>query len=685
MITLPRLLICENPITGASGCTGCASSATHLRIGFFFDGTGNNLFNTAYGLRRVASGDASFRHSRGSFSNGLTNVANLYSMYRSGCEVTPDRTTLYLREYFDGVGTRRARRQNNGRHAAPPDTSFGQSMGTGTTGCLAQAHKACRKLYEILKGQARSFEDVTIDVFGFSRGAATARHFMNCVNLGGFFGHANRAAERGSPPTPPSYEAGGTSPHEDPIRLAGLLGVSPALIIDRALEDILANATIAAPIVHALNLIRRLREEVHLPITKSGGQVEILPGLTIGDLYTAIDVDFRVLRAAPKIGFAGLFDTVSSISEFGETVAHGFDPSAVRNDDNGPLNIHLGPQSAEHVYHITAADEFRPNFSLSSALPSTTSTVGRFGTIDQISFPGSHADVGGSYQYEGEVVVPILPIDHDLDDTLHFSGANASSAAARACRHRSLPSLFTNLQRTKEAFQQSALYTRYAGADDSLTLLRVGQESRTQSAQRDQFGPTGEFVVYVSGHLKAGIVWNRPSLKTTLQNVTCKLMAKKARQHGVPFRQQDIDGIPIPGQELQQLYSAYSTGGVWDSDQLDSSLLSNIRKSYVHFSAKYYWRAMSIVNAPDGFPSDLKALNIFHDAVLVLPRSRGRSYTISLPKIFWPSEPLNPGPEFDASATLHDARRPDGGVPWESARIVHGNQPTLSPQAQSGV
>lgn len=99
-----------------------------------------------------------------------SNVAKLYALY-------PDNKSKNLyRIYIRGVGTVTAATCQNDY------TILGMGLGLGEEGGLARILEARNNLLFIL----RKFKDcspasVTLDVFGFSRGAALARHFVNLI------------------------------------------------------------------------------------------------------------------------------------------------------------------------------------------------------------------------------------------------------------------------------------------------------------------------------------------------------------------------------------------------------------------------------------------------------------------------------------------------------------------------
>ena len=125
-----------------------------IRIGVFFDGTGNNLTNDEAGRS----------------SNGVSNIGKLYRLYADN-EIlrgkTPTECLIYIKAiYIEGVGT-----INN-------EDDYATGGGAGTLGAQ-RINQAIEKLSEIRDQFPKSEYKCYIDVFGFSRGAAMARDFIN--------------------------------------------------------------------------------------------------------------------------------------------------------------------------------------------------------------------------------------------------------------------------------------------------------------------------------------------------------------------------------------------------------------------------------------------------------------------------------------------------------------------------
>ncbi len=136
-----------------------ASRAIDITIGVFFDGTGNNKENVSARLQNSQS----YQNHRddNSYTGEYSNVAKLWSAY--------DNFTLYI----DGIGTT----ANEG-----DDMLMGQGFGTGKTGIPARVEYACEKLVNDYITPGSKVDTITLDVFGFSRGAAAARSFIACLH-----------------------------------------------------------------------------------------------------------------------------------------------------------------------------------------------------------------------------------------------------------------------------------------------------------------------------------------------------------------------------------------------------------------------------------------------------------------------------------------------------------------------
>ncbi|MGA7306586.1 MAG: DUF2235 domain-containing protein, partial [Rhodothermales bacterium] len=225
------------------------------QFGVFFDGTGNDMQNA---LADSKDDDAP------------TNVAKLFKLYRT------DADSPLGAHYNDGVGT------HPGESNSKVDMGIAYSFGR-------RVRRAIEESRQFFKHTPLAKEGV-IDVFGFSRGSASARAFVNEVM---------KLNE-----TDPDYWGG----------------------------------------------------------------------------------------ARIKVRFLGLFDTVGSVGVPGDDdnnnvfAATGLD---------GPIVIDVAADSVGCAYQLTAGDEQRENFPLSSLRRAPEASLPD--DWDEIELPGAHSDIGGGY------------------------------------------------------------------------------------------------------------------------------------------------------------------------------------------------------------------------------------------------------------------------------------------------
>lgn len=174
-----------------------------LRIGVFFDGTGNNLANAAV-TERCRQDDLTLLDERtlgevvdycrahgfggsegngfftqtpdNSYGNAPSNVARLFDLYQDDAtrSLAKDERSASIKAYLEGIGT----------SSGEEDSVYGQATGMGDTGFVARVMQSPNTISLQLGLFTESNPGVQVDalefdIFGFSRGAAAARHFAN--------------------------------------------------------------------------------------------------------------------------------------------------------------------------------------------------------------------------------------------------------------------------------------------------------------------------------------------------------------------------------------------------------------------------------------------------------------------------------------------------------------------------
>lgn len=276
----------ESPVpAGADAAPGPAPAADGhrghvLQIGLFFDGTRNNALNLVRGRRQphalpearepdAVADDASTYQSRitSSSDNGPTNIARLHRLYPDSRSGTPPQPSLAI--YIEGTGTRDGER----------DDLVGLAFGTGPTGVRAKVRQALEErlpqaLAALAARGAPAISGIAIDLFGYSRGAASARDATNTLaswhpaHWQGLLREAGlRVADGFALPTPR-------------VRFVGLFDT--VLAVRTAQADQRPQVGLSAGIAaHVLHLVARDEHRHHFALTTVAPEhIEIaLPGV----------------------------------------------------------------------------------------------------------------------------------------------------------------------------------------------------------------------------------------------------------------------------------------------------------------------------------------------------------------------------------------------------------------------
>lgn len=148
-----------------------------VKAAIFFDGTGNNQSNVTKRLKDSAYMEPHWYDGNNkmdqvldhyeSYEQYYSNVALLHFMHKK--KVSGENIVSV---YMEGIGT-----SNDG-----PDDTPGGGFGAGPTGIVARVNRGINDLAVGVKafvnvGRGEYLEELTVCAFGFSRGAAAARHF----------------------------------------------------------------------------------------------------------------------------------------------------------------------------------------------------------------------------------------------------------------------------------------------------------------------------------------------------------------------------------------------------------------------------------------------------------------------------------------------------------------------------
>ena len=306
-----------------------------------------------------------------SYSNDYTNVARMWKYCDAGYRI-----------YVEGMGTDDMQK----------DSQDGFAFGAGLTGVRAKVRKACQmateKIDAEMKKQANKNKlvtKITFDVFGFSRGAASARNFVHEVNMKRAYKAKPFAMPDGYYPADPYARHDARSP-----KFRKAIGDADGLEVDP-------------------NVVK----ELNLP--KMGHLGYWLSKET--DLTNEEIENIQVV-----IRFVGIYDTVSAYGEsgnrlgeydaYGELKDDGFLAKAAKelvsshfNNDVEELQLNnLG--YFQKMIHFTAQDEHRKNFALTRIKQIKDRAIEK-------NLPGVHCDIGGAYENETEYKDEIETSNHE--------------------------------------------------------------------------------------------------------------------------------------------------------------------------------------------------------------------------------------------------------------------------------
>jgi hypothetical protein len=294
-----------------------------VSLNLFFDGTLNNKTNTQAGPQH-------------SSSNGNDSYANDFSNVAKGYDAIDSNAQNQVSYYVEGIGTVDLKSDND-TLGLPVR---GAGLGTSERGIKAKVVKGCIKGAEILRSKfsGKTIDVLTVNVYGFSRGAAAARHFLhvatNPANMEPLFQNQVMIYP------PEYYEKSKTEEN-----------VQQEFVIDKADSPLLSYGYFGACLLRNNLVINKI-----------------------------------------KFNFVGLYDTVASYgANHKGTSLFGL---SIIDDDSKQLGLNAVKNGA-FVLQIASSDEYRDNFSLTNI-----ESAGIKGL--QLTLPGVHSDIGGGYVNNAE-------------------------------------------------------------------------------------------------------------------------------------------------------------------------------------------------------------------------------------------------------------------------------------------
>ena len=322
-----------------------------LYIGMFFDGTGNNRFNSEslYYTKvkgnndRIKSSEIPTQLSftltpekikekdiskinisnRDSYWNPYSNIVKLHDLYKekSETDLRTKKNKYTLKQYVEGIGTEKYKEDSVG----------GSSVGRGDTGIIAKVERGIKDLVKEKIAplpKDKKIYKIVFDVFGFSRGAAAARHFCNEVKK-------------------PAYYV--TRIKQDPYDRKGRI------------------------------------------LTKEKDLVKHAGGILGAELNKIGLKPYEETYNNIEIRFLGLFDTVVSDLVVKENIGYKLTPffngiPIIAQEYLEDIKTNISGLGIKKVFQIRANDEWRANFAYTPTEEGHT-----------LYMLGAHSDIGGGY------------------------------------------------------------------------------------------------------------------------------------------------------------------------------------------------------------------------------------------------------------------------------------------------
>ncbi|QDF30074.1 T6SS phospholipase effector Tle1-like catalytic domain-containing protein [Halarcobacter anaerophilus] len=301
-----------------------------------------------------------------SFINGESNISRLYNLY-DGADVKKSKNRLAatrFKLYESGAGTNNPFIQEGYKEDS---NLFGSGLGgeklftTDKTGIKAHIIYACIKISEQLRASnVKYIDELVFDVFGFSRGAATARHFV-CSIL-----KDSEVLEKGNK----KYSI---KMKNDKNIFTSFFGENGIVYIDG----------------------KRYFNPLNTEKKYYGSGRSRIKNPYYGSTVTIDSLSFR---------FTGLYDTVP---HYGIKQSNDF--------ENLNLNFFKDKNDEKigQVVHLMAKDEYRFNFDAYSIFEEINkeyhkikgSSPSQGKKFEEYFLPGAHSDIGGGYNSSSETIL----------------------------------------------------------------------------------------------------------------------------------------------------------------------------------------------------------------------------------------------------------------------------------------
>ena len=336
-----------------------------------------------------------------SFVNGYTNIKRLFEHYKAydPLNLKESEPRKYTKDRFKVYASGDGCIDPYEAKKLKSDSLIGLGTAFGETGVLAHIVYTCKKVANRLRGDdeknipkekqrggCQVIDELVLDVFGFSRGAAEARHFVSSIM---------KEYDSFSKDSTRKYTLNTLDKTKNIF--------APFYPKEEGVYTLINN-------IPSFNPLRPDIEKVTI-VKRSGKHTRRVT------YYNPFFKKKDIVILSVSFRFLGIYDTVP---HYGICQAN----------DNKDLNLDITESKIGRLVHLTAEDEYRKNFAMTHISESAKKEFLNDAKMKEIALPGSHADVGGGYmnkedspRYIADTDIKLLKkwnkkyewIKHDID------------------------------------------------------------------------------------------------------------------------------------------------------------------------------------------------------------------------------------------------------------------------------
>ena len=313
----------------------------------------------------------------------------------------------------------------------------------------------------------------------------------------------------------------------------------------------------------------------------------------------------------------------------GDTVTH---YGAKQNNDHKDLNLEFEPTKIGSLYHIMAMDEYRHNFQSYSIFdyakgaeiqPLREERSGEDGEFKEFIVPGAHADVGGGYKESGAKEIIKFPFNTSAEDVIKWNKkfgwipkekvhgvqdikSIQDTDEIEKIDEEGFYSIDKNPPRSDIKNEDSFIYAAIGSvtnlvADAATTVVDHFVEDKTYYMYRNRLTWQYELVTLKLMHAEAV---DKKKKKPEYNRVPITLIASakeiKDGEEVEKFSWKNSDTSNEKQEILTKTYTQLSTG-----KPLSPSLHHELRQNFIHHSSQISTFKKWIANQPSWEPDEI--------------------------------------------------------------------------------